>query len=306
MKKEDIVKLVVALAFIGWLFWSVGTTDILGNIARIGIVNFVIFFIATVAVILVNGLALFALYRTNSNISFGQFWKPFIASWVLGYVLPAKIGSLSLAVLLKDKVSPGESGAIFVADKVITLVLAIAIGAVLLPGILSIAEYWGILMFGIALILWGIAALYLKPLQEIVKKILGERAKFFYGYAKSAGSFAKKPTGIFLNAILTLVRFAVQAAILMAIYSVFGIHAGFLDMVVIVCSAALISLMPFTFSGLGVKENVFVFLATRMGLPPAESAAVAIASTVLSWASTYILPFIAWKDVKEMIEKNKI
>jgi len=312
MKIESgiIGKIILAAIMIIYLFLSFGISDIFSKFSDILKPEFGIAFLLVLIVVLLNAIAIFALYRGISKIKFREFIGPFFASWVLGYIVPGKIGSLGISYMLKDKVPPGRSTAIFVIDKAITICVAAIIGFWVLPQILSKNELITFTVFfaaGIIVISFGV---YLKQGRDILKKILGKKAEFFTGYAKTFPLFMQNPVGIITNLLFTIARIVLQAYILQILFSILGIELSIVNGILLVAISVILSLTPFTFSGLGVKENIFTIIATKMGLPMAESAVVALSSTALSWFTLAAFMFWFWKEAnragKEISSSQKM
>ena len=76
-------------------------------------------------------------------------------------------------------------------------------------------------------------------------------------------------------------------------------------MILLICSTTLVSIMPFTFSGLGVKENVFVYLAIKMGIDPAPATAVIFTSTIVSWAVLVLFVGMLYEEAKALMQQAK-
>ncbi|MCR4368627.1 MAG: flippase-like domain-containing protein [archaeon] len=295
---NTLAKILVAGAFIAWLLAFTGIENIAQSFIQMGAGTFLAAGVMAVIVALLNGAALWALYRVFSNIGFLEFLPAFLSSWVMGYIVPGKVGGLSLGVFLKDKVAPGQSAAIFIADKAITVILAFAVAMLVLPAILTDQELLFTIAAVIVILVGAFLLFYTQAGRGLIKNILGGHSVFFEGYSKAFPALLEKPAGILWNCFFTIARFFLQGVILVLFFFAIGVDAGITQATLLVAAGAIASLAPFTFSGLGVKESVFVLLSVRMGFPAPESAAVALASTIVSWGILALFSGYFWGSVK--------
>ncbi len=301
--KKKVIKITAGIILLGFLLSNIGIGAIALKITTIPLELLLLAFFLTFGVIIVNGAAVFFLYKEVSDIPLGKFMSAFFASWVLSYITPGKIGGIGIALILKDKVKPGKSTAIFITDKIITLAITFIAAFLMLPVFLSETEFIFLSIAFIAGLIGFILLAGTESGRNLLKKILGKRSNFFEGYAKTFPELLKKPKGILLNILMTLIRLFIQGIILFIIFTGINVNVDILQMTLLVSVSTILSFVPFTFSGLGVKENVFVALASKMGLPPIESAAVAIVSTSISWITMFILSGILWKEVNRIVDK---
>lgn len=290
-EKWFVIKVVISLLLLLVLVQLIGISSLITSIQLIGLPLFAGLIGMAVVILVLNILAVWVLYQSVATISFRQFLPAFMRSWVVGFFSPGKIGSLSLAVLLKQQVKPGVSAAIFVIDKLITVVLALVIGAFFLFQFVDLRD-WILIVGGVLIGLIGISLLLLThPGRALIRQIGGKYTAYFEGFAVALPLFVKRPQGLIWNGVLTLIRSGVQAISLVFIFAALGYHASWWDSIALASSENLASLIPITLSGIGLRESVLAALGTQIGIPFTVGVSAGIVMTTIT-ISTVILSAI--------------
>lgn len=297
-----LLKVFVSVVFVLLLISAVGITSLFSAIQSIPWQVFVALIVIALITILINALAVWSLYRTVSDVSFGQFLPAFLSSWVAGFLLPGKVGSLSIALLLKENVKPGASAAIFIIDKLITVVLAIVIGTFFIAQYVS-PQKWnvaiGLLVLGIVGIIFLFAT---KAGRSIIRFALGSKSGFFEGFSASLPVFFHKPQGIIANAILTLMRTGIQAISLTMIFASFGYPRTFFEMLSLSSAENLASLIPITISGIGLREVVLATMSEQIAIPFSLGVTAGLIMTIVMLL--VVIPGIFAFDEKKLFHKK--
>lgn len=301
--KFPYAKILISFLLVGILVYTIGWNTLLLAVALVPLHVFLILIIIALATLALNILAVWALYRTVSPISLGEFTPAFLSSWAAGFFLPGKVGGLSLTILLKHHVKPGVSAAIFVLDKIVTIILALLLGSFFLRKIVQPELLvWG----GGAVIIGLLVASGLvltNPGRALLRKLLGSRSGFFAGFSDSLPLFIAKPSGLFFNAMLTLARSAIQALSLFYLFSSFHFAVSWWDMVALSASENLASLVPVTISGIGLRELVVATFSTQLGYPFSFGVAAGLIMTAVT--IIVVIPAILSFDEKKLFANIK-
>lgn len=275
------LKILISIILVGALVYAIGVPTLIGLAQLIPLPIFLALVLLALLTLLINSVAVWVLYRSVSSIPFHKFLPAFLSSWAAGFFVPGKIGSLSITVLLKDEVKPGASAAIFIIDKVITVILSMLIGGYFLYRYLSPGEWAIPIGLSVGAFLGGCAILFTKQGRGIIQRILGKRSTFFTGFAESLPKFTSNPAGIILNGILTLTRSGVQAVSLLLIFTAVGYPVSWSDMFAFSSMEVLASLIPITLSGIGLREVVLATMSTQIGIPFTTGAAAGLIMTIV-------------------------
>lgn len=302
-KKMNYAKMGVSIFLVGALIWFIGVDSFLTAVRLIPLPIFIVLILLALVTLILNTLAVWVLYRTVSPISLALFLPAFLSSWVAGFFLPGKVGSLSITLLLKDTVKPGVSAAIFVLDKLITILLAITIGAFFLWQFLD-PTLWALPLLVIIVGFAGVSFLFLTGAgRTIIRTIFGSRSAFFEGFSTSLPQFISNPRGIILNALLTLARSGVQAVSLVFVFTAFGFPISWGNTFALTSIENLSSLIPITLSGIGLREIVLGTLVSQLGIPFSLGATAGLVMTVVMLI--IVIPGIFAFDEKKLFAHFK-
>ncbi len=234
------------------------------------------------------------------QIPFRSFLRDYLVSWALGSLSPARVGDLSIIYFLKAyKVPVGQASAITLIDKGITFV------------VLSLIAAFGSLLFfqsdnGGILILFILSAgfilsalFYSKRFREWANKhILKKYANNFKGFSKTIFYFLKKKKGLlFLNSIVTLIKSLMNFFGIMVLFLAFDTSVPFLHIATINAILTFLSLIPFSLSGLGIREASAVVLFSNIGINPIIAANVYFLSLIKKYVMALVITFIPDKKL---------
>jgi len=121
--------------------------------------------------------------------------------------------------------------------------------------------------------------------REIIKRyILRKYALHFTGFSKTLFYLIKeKPYILLLNFFLALSRWCVGALSVYIIFLAFNHNPGFFYVWLILPLTIIISLVPITIAGLGIKEGTAVLLFNTINVPPSVSASVYFTFTAINY-----------------------
>ena len=230
------------------------------------------------------------LFDAKCRMDSGKFFLDFLASWAIGFMLPGKVGDFSLAYFLRGKIRVGESTAIILLDKVIGIAALSIFGS--LAFMLFPEQGTSYTAFALVLLAWlaGGFLFFTSGGRNAIKKIVP--AKYtgkFAGFSVALSHFlAKEKKRIALNFLLSIVRLVLQAWILVSIFSGIGISAGVWEITLVLAATTLLSFIPLTTSGIGIREGAFAFFALQLGIPVAAS----VSASLISGFFNYLLVII--------------
>jgi glycosyltransferase involved in cell wall biosynthesis len=191
-------------------------------------------------------------------------------------------------------------------DKVVSLIVLLLIGLIgayfLLRGVIQI----GSLAYAIFVIfICGLIVISLIYFAKNLKVFPENIKNFLEGFLLTVSELIKKnKTAIALNFLITLVKIVVQTFGQWLIFLGLGVEVGFFELATILSLTTLISLLPLTANGIGIKEGTYAYLCTLIGIP----IETAISSTIISTFINYLLVLITFyrKPIETSNEKIDI
>ena len=222
----------------------------------------------------------------------------YFLSWFANSLLPARIGDIYRAYLLKKnkEVSISMSIGVLFSERIFDLVLVASLV------IISGSYYWGILIGTSAgdYLIFGLMAVMLL-LVFFVAAIFG--LPFLIGFVpeKFKDKIERFRSGLFRSSkhlpmiiISTLVIWLSEALRLYLVLQAFGVDTGFL-MALFVSQAALILMaVPISPAGLGIVELLMLKVMASSGLAPELAGAITIADRIISYWSLLAFGAIAY------------
>ena len=225
-----------------------------------------------------------------ANISLSKYY---FLSWFANALLPARMGDLYRAYILKKNkdISISLSLGVLFSERVFDLVAIASLTA------FSGIYYWSVLkgspesnylIFGFMAVMMILAffmaaALGMPSLIKFApEKWRGKLASF------SAGLF-KSPSLLPVIILLTFLIWISEAFRLYFVFLAFGIDAGFLSALFISQAALIIMAIPLSPAGLGLVEILMLKILTSMGILAHLAGAVTLVDRVISYWSLLIL-----------------
>ena len=269
MKKnlKAILEVLIAIIVISFLISKINVTSVIEILQTINL-NWIYLAIGIYIIsILITGYSLKALFDSKKHIPFGEWMRFYLMGLSLGLILPGRAGDLSIIYLAKDKgFEIGESTALTITDKLITLIIFGIIASIGLFTILKSNQLY--LGLGVA-ILFICSGLFLFSNigRKIAKKIIGKYAGNFQGFHKTFTSLMKNHKDkIAINTFITLLRPLGNALLIIILFKAMGLNVSLWYAILINAVTLIVSLIPLTPNGIGIKEGIGVYLFTLIGI----------------------------------------
>jgi hypothetical protein len=222
----------------------------------------------------------------------------YFLSWFVNAILPARIGDIYRAYLLKknEEVPISLSLGVIFSERVFDL--AITAGLVVLSG----SYFWGVLK-GTSesrYLLWGIiatvgivllfiaGALFLPRLTRLAPQSWRPSLERFRG-----GIF-RWPSLMPVAVLMTLVIWLTEALRLYLVFLAFDLEVGFLAAVFISQAALILMSIPLSPAGLGLVELLMLKLLSSADISLATAGAVTLADRLISYWSLVIFGGISY------------
>ncbi|MDA1196455.1 MAG: lysylphosphatidylglycerol synthase transmembrane domain-containing protein [Nanoarchaeota archaeon] len=220
----------------------------------------------------------------DKETSFSHLFRSGMLSFSIGMVAPGKLGDLSLVSLLREgDIGYGDTLAVAVADKIISLFVT---GVLALLGIiwfLDVQTFWIVLGACSVIFFVGMFSISSSRIRGLVKKyILRKHAKHFGGFYTNLQLLVRDRKGyLFGNVVLTLLKFFSGFVGTWFLFQAFGLKVSLMMILFVTAITSILSLIPISISGLGVREGVGTYLYSVVGgIGVVVSANVVVLATV--------------------------
>ncbi len=235
-----------------------------------------------------------ALRLTDRRIALRRVLAASVGAWSVGTLTPARAGDLSLAYFLRPEVRGAETLAIVVLDKLVS------VGALALLALLGAAwvgaAHRGTFVGAAAVVLVAVplivVAVGIGGGTELPRRLAG---RFLGGQPLDALDALRallRRSSVFLwLTVASLGRWLYLCAINLLIFRALGEHPGFGHVVAATSIGRIISLLPVTAGGVGLKEPVQIPIYADAGVGAEAVVAVSILgmACVLGIAAIYPL-----------------
>ena len=291
MKKniKAILEVLLAIIVITFLISKINVGTVLKILQTINL-NWILLAIAVYIIsILITGYSLKALFDSKKHIPFGEWMRFYLMGLSLGLILPGRAGDLSIIYLVKDKgFEIGESTALTITDKLITLIIFGIIASIGLLTILKSTQ----LYLGVAIAILFICSglfLFSNAGRKIAKKIIGKYAGNFQGFHKTFTNLIKDHKDkVAINTFITLLRPLGNALLIIIIFKAMGLNVSLGYAILINAVTLIASLIPLTPNGIGIKEGIGVYLFTLIGVAAEASVGMYFIIILMNYATGII------------------
>jgi hypothetical protein len=304
MKKgiRKLIKYFLGFFIIFLLIYKVGTKEIYQSILNTDMSIFLIVPFVYVLSLFVGAINIWILLRPIKKLRLFQLFMNYWWSSSIGMLLPGKIGNFSILYYLKNKeISVGIGTSVVLIDKIITIIVSAIITFFALLFFFDMPTTIRITFVMVAGIFVFIYALYSNRTRSFAKKyILRKYSKLFTGFSATFFTYFRRHKKLLgFDFAVTIIRQAIGAFMPYLIFLSAGYNINFLYIFFISGIEFVVSLIPLTISGLGIRESTGVYLFSLIGIP----ASVTVGRYILGLAVRYFIaaiPFFIVKDLKSL------
>lgn len=233
-----------------------------------------------------------ALRIAGLGVTTGDTVAASVSAWSVGTLTPARAGDLTLAYFLGGKVTEADAVAIVVADKLVSLGALAALAA--LSTLFVEVPYGGALAVGAGMVvaasLATLAAAHLRgegtAPGRFVRRLVGTRAT---GAWERFRALVRTPGFLAWCFGATTARWLYICAINLLVFRAVAEQPGFAHVVAATAVGRIISLVPVSVGGVGLKEPAQMVIYAGAGV----SAESVVAVSVLGMACGFVIAAVA-------------
>ena len=294
MKKELslFLRLIFSISIILILFYKIGPKDIIQTFVKVNLLYTPLIILAIIFTVLLGALNLKILIDCINKIKFLKILRYYLLSWAIGLFVPGKMGEFSIVYFLKkEDISIGQSLAISIMDKLITVV---TLSFLTIAAFFVIPVKTDVVQFILVLsVIFGIVLFFIVTEigRGIIKKyVLRKYAEKFAGFSKTFFYYLKdKKDALIINLILTFLKWILSSAAVAILFLAFDTTIRFYYIVLITAATIIVGLVPFTISGLGLRESVAVFFYNLISIKPSVVVSVYLIFNIINYLFAMII-----------------
>ena len=266
MKYSKPLRVFISVLLISFLIYKVNPAKVGASLANLSFLIILFILLHYFTTTLMNSLNLYVFLRaTQEKFSFKRFLSLNWYALGLGQFLPGKVGEIAIVKMLNNRYQTpmGKTISMYLLDKSLTLFLVAVISVYGIVKIFPILSIWNYFIVGVVIIV--ILSLIIlsnsKTRIWIRTKILRKYENKFKGFSKGFRYiFRRQKFTLILNISFTLTRFIITAFLFKLMFLEYQINVPLITLIVINAISLVALFVPFTFSGIGIKESVVVFL----------------------------------------------
>ncbi len=200
-----------------------------------------------------------------------RFWKVVVWSnlaWSIGLFFPGRVGEFSIIYFLKNEdVEFGESTAVALLDKMTTFFVLSVLSII---GVFYYFNPTSALWLAVILVvvMGANVAIFLNAhLRGLVKEyLLKKYARLFKGFNDSFRKILGNKTMMIGNTLVTAIKWFFSFSAFSVIFLSLGAEVKVTDVMMISSLATIVSLIPISLGGIGLREYTAVYLFNGMGI----------------------------------------
>ena len=285
--KVNIIKVLTSATLLILILNKVGLTNILQTFSSINLIYFPLVLILFATTLVLGGIKLWVLLRgVPKRIPPSRVLSYSMLSWSVGLFTPGKVGEFSLVYLLKKEgLEVGKAIGVTLIDKVITLstiLICSGAGMFIFFG-LTYVVYLPLALAAAAFVVY-LALFY-------AKKINSERFnRGLRDFKSLIKEFAQKHISLLLiNVILTIIKWCIIGVAFFVVFESFGRSSNIFMIIIINMTIIIITIIPITLHGFGLKEVAAVYLYGMINIPEDVAVASSLIFSFLAYAVGIIL-----------------
>ena len=282
---KNLIKLFIGLIILFAVFYKIGFSEILGTLISVNLWVLPLIVLFQTIFVFIGALDAWILLKPISKISYFEFLKCYVPAWSIGLFVPGKFGEASIIYFLKKKgVSVGQGTAVFVIEKLITLIV---LGLTASFGFFIFFSYQiAMKLFGflIAAAILGFIILFSNFSRNLIRRIfLRKYQKMFTGFSRTTfGYLNNNKSLLFFSFIFNFLRWIVGSYVWYLIFLLgFNVYIEFYKILMISAIGTIVGLIPISMNGLGIRQGTSIYLYGLMGIPSQTVASMQIIGLVL-------------------------
>lgn len=289
---KRLIQIIIGLLLI-FIIYKIGLRKILEVLQTINITWIIPIFLLVIPIQFLASVNFDILLRAmNKRVLLLDLIRAVTLSFALGKVSPFRMGEFSLILFLKKRnVSYGEGLAIALLDKLITFIIFTIMALIGVFVFFNLELFLVMFLICVLFVLLLIFFIFSDKMRNLLKKyLLRKYAIHFKGFSKTFKFLInKRKKYLLLNFIITFIKWIISFYSHWFIFKAFGLEVPLVYIVLISSIVKIISLIPISFSGLGIREASGTYLySTVLNVAPA----IAVNVMLIETAKVYLMSLL--------------
>lgn len=241
----------------------------------------------------------------------GRAYLAVLSSLYLGMVTPGRVGDLLRVQYVKHEIDvPYTEGlATTLMDRfcdLYVLAAVVSLGAVHFASVLS-ANLANITWAAVAVAVLAPSAFLFRGPMELLSRVLARLTTRWHASLDALLEALRGLLGWSLIAALVRTALSFAAAFLLGwlVAQALGIELSYVDVASLLATTSLLSLIPVSISGVGVRELFLALVFPALGLLPAQGVAFGLMVFLCNHVATVLAGFIAWQLAPPPFETSR-
>ncbi len=300
------LKLLFGLLLLGLLINAIGFGEFIAAMRTVALPIFFLSFLVEPLVQLFGGLIYkVLLIPMNHHITVLYAVRSASVAYAMGFLSPGRVSELSIIIPLREKGVPyGPGLAIAILDKIAAFIFLGVMGSLGILYFVGVSEF--VIVATAALTITMIAYWFFGSykIEDLMKtKVLKSKSDHIEGFAQTIRDyFGKHRMYLAAAVVLKALKWTMSYVAIYIIFLSMGYDLNIFAISLIFSAVVLISTVPITFSGIGVKEGAGALMYSAfLGVPPA----IASNAMLLSTAKNFSLGIVYYLLSSSLIIKSR-
>ena len=240
----------------------------------------------------------------DAKVPYVILWQAVLASWPLAVITPSRAGDLFRAWCLRDRINIWAGSGTVLSEKVIDF-LSICLLMTICGANLHMLSYmyWGAALFAVSCLMIICAITFSSFLKK--KGLLPRLVVKSEQVLSSLAVMSKKPILLVFVIGLSLLAWMNSCLIILVLLKAFGLDLPFWIVAVSWFGSVLISMVPITMAGMGLRDAGFLAILYSAGVKLESSSGVLCATLTYSLLTTWVYVLFGIMPLLRKLDEKK-
>ncbi len=280
----DVLKIGIGASVLFFLLDYIGIEKIMSSFTRLNLFYLVPYLVLHAFSFVIGTANMKILTDVFKKVEYRNMFRYNIIAWSVGQFVPAKLGEFSIIYYLKKEgMKVNQAVAATILDKVITTIVVAWIAVVGLAYYFGgdVTLYFFLYMILLLIVYFIVSSDAIKIMKNFIFR--GPLRRFTEFVDVTIDYSREQKPVLFINAVITLLKWLMITFGGYFLFLGFGVRVSFIDILFIGAIGTIVTLIPITFAGLGIRESVVVFLFSQAGVPPEIALGVALIQLMVNY-----------------------
>jgi uncharacterized protein (TIRG00374 family) len=279
------IKALIGLAFLVAVLTSVNVDEALTTLSQAAPSLVILGFLVFLTVQIIAAFNIYLFLQSTSPTPFTKVFSATMYSLAAGLITPGRVGEASIAYFLKDDVEEAHSLAVVFLDKALTVAVLAFYASFAVTFFIPSSYNIALLVGLVSILVAAVTCLHVIPRSFIHRATQWLHIRDHVDtFIDTVVHLSRRPVTA-VNTVVTLVKWGVTGIMFYALFLSVGVDVSLVYHVIFAAVMTLSSLLPFTVSGLGVREAAGVALYHGgLGAPASATTSALLLALIIRYA----------------------